>query len=100
MFFAVFRNHLGQLARPSAAGFRSHYFGDSLTSLVTDLVRAAAAAFFPGKTPLWLLAQPVRCPAKPARRHPPFSGALVPARSFVVRSSFHAPAAFGRPGTF
>jgi hypothetical protein len=100
VFFAVFRSHLGQSARPPAAGLRSHHFGDSLTNLVTGLVRPAAAAFFPAKTPIWLLAQPVRCPATPARRHPPFSGVDAPVRSFVVRSLFHASAAFGRPGTF
>jgi hypothetical protein len=100
VFFAVFRSHLGQSARPPAAGLRSHHFGDSLTNLVTGLGRAAAAAFFPTNTPFRQLAEPVRCPATPPRRHPPFSGALVPARSFVVRSSFHAPAASGRPGTF
>jgi hypothetical protein len=78
VFFAVFRSHLGPSARPPAAGLRSHHFGDSLTNLVTGLVR----------------------PATPARRHPPSSGVETPVRSFVVRSLFHAAAAFGRPGTF
>lgn len=73
-----------------------HHFGEPLTNVVSRLVAAAFSAFFPGKAGHGPLVRCARGPAVPAGWHPPFSGALAPAHSFVVRSSSPAPSAFGR----